>query len=160
MEPGQSPPHVEYAAIMAAFCGGLAAAGALAKALGRDPEEHTALDLVALALATYKASRTLARDEVTSFLRDPFVEGKAHEGGEDPLEDGGMRQAIGELVTCSRCIGTWVAAGLGATQIVAPRFGRLLSWTLGAAGLNDFLQAGFAALTNKSNELEERAGSQ
>jgi hypothetical protein len=156
MESEQSPPYAEYAAITAAFCGGLAAAGALARALGRDPEEQTALDLLTLALATYKAARTLARDEVTSFLRDPFVEGQAHEGGEGPLEDGGMRQAVGELVTCSRCIGTWVAAGLGATQIVAPRFGRLLSWTLGAAGLNDFLQAGFATLTNKSNELEER----
>jgi hypothetical protein len=68
-----------------------------------------------------------------------------------------MRQAVGELVTCSRCAGTWVAAGLGATQIIAPRFGRLLTWTLGAAGLNDFLQASFAALANKSNELEQRA---
>ncbi|HEY1365669.1 MAG TPA: DUF1360 domain-containing protein, partial [Gaiellaceae bacterium] len=60
------------------------------------------------------------------------------------------------LVTCSRCIGAWVAAGLGATQVLAPRFGRVLTWTLGAAALNDFLQAGFAALTNKSNELEQR----
>jgi Protein of unknown function (DUF1360) len=152
----QTPPYGAYAAIMATFCGGLLGAGLLARALGRDPEEHTALDLVALSLATYKAARTLSRDEVTSFLREPFVEGRAHEGGEDPIEDGGMRQAIGELVTCSRCIGTWVAAGLGATQIVAPRFGRLLTWSLGAAGLNDFLQAGFAALTNKSNEIEER----
>jgi Protein of unknown function (DUF1360) len=160
VEPEQSPPYAEYAAIMAAFCGGLAAAGALARALGRDPEEHTALDLVTFALATYKAARTLARDEVTSFLRDPFVEGQAHAGGEEPRGDGGMRQAVGELVTCSRCIGTWVAAGLGATQIVAPRFGRLLTWTLGAAGVNDFLQAGFAALANKSNELEERVSSQ
>ena len=156
METGQSPPYGAYAAIMAAFCGGLAGAGALAHALGRDPEEHTALDLVALALATYKAARTLSRDEVTSFLREPFVEGHAHEGGEEPIENGGMRQAIGELVTCSRCVGTWVAAGMGATQIVAPRFGRLLTWSLGAAGLNDFLQAAFAALTNKSNEIEER----
>jgi hypothetical protein len=156
--PEQSPPYGSYAAIMAAFCGGLAAAGALAHALGRDPEEHTTLDLVALTLATYKAARTLSRDEVTSFLREPFVEGHAHEGGEEPLEDGGMRQAIGALVTCSRCVGTWVAAVLGATQIVAPRFGRLLTWTLGAAGLNDFLQAGFALLTNKSNEIEERVG--
>jgi uncharacterized protein DUF1360 len=154
----QSPPYGAYAAIMATFCGGLAAAGALARALGRDPEEHTALDLVTLALATYKAARTLAGDEVTSFLREPFVEGHAHEGGEEPVETGGMRQAVGELVTCSRCIGTWVAAALGATQIVAPRFGRLLAWTLGAAGLNDFLQGGFAALTNKSNEIEERVG--
>ena len=152
------PPYGAYAALMAAFAGGLAAAGALARALDRDPYEHTTLDLAALALATFKAARTLSDDEVTSFLREPFVEGRAHEGGEDPRETGGMRQAIGELVTCSRCVGTWVAAGLGATQIVAPRFGRLITWTLGAAGLNDFLQAGFAALANKSNELEQRAG--
>jgi hypothetical protein len=153
----ERPPYGAYALLMAAFAGGLAAAGALARALDRDPHEHTTLDLAALALATFKAARTLSDDEVTSFLREPFVEGRAHEGGEDPRETGGMRQAIGELVTCSRCIGTWVAAGLGATQIVAPRFGRLLTWTLGAAGLNDFLQATFAALANKSNELEQRA---
>jgi len=156
VEPEQQPPYSAYAAILATFCGGLLGAGLVAHALGRGPEEHTALDLVTLALATYKAARTLARDEVTSFLREPFVEGRAWEGGEDPVADGGLRQAVGELVTCSRCVGTWVAAGLGATQIVAPRFGRLLTWTLGAAGLNDFLQAGFAALTNKSNEIEER----
>ena len=158
VETEQPPPYAAYAAIMATFCSGLAGAGALARALGRDPRELTALDLATLVLATYKASRTLARDEVTSFLREPFVEGHAHEGGEDPLESGEVRQAIGELVTCSRCVGTWIAAGLGATQIVAPRFGRVLTWTLGAAGLNDFLQAGFAALTSKSNELEERVG--
>jgi uncharacterized protein DUF1360 len=152
----KTPPYPAYAAIMASFVGSLAAAGALARALGRDPRENTALDLIVLGAATFKASRTIARDEVTSFLREPFVEGEAHEGGEDPVESGDMRQAIGELVTCSRCIGTWVAAGLAGTQIVAPRFGRLLTWTLATAGANDFLQAGFAALTSKSNELEQR----
>jgi hypothetical protein len=30
----------------------------------------------------------------------------------------------------------------------------LLTWSLGAAAANDFLQAGFAALTAKANELE------
>jgi hypothetical protein len=29
-------------------------------------------------------------------------------------------------------------------------------WSLGAAAANDFLQAGFAALTAKANEVEER----
>jgi hypothetical protein len=141
---------------MATFVGGLAAAGAVARLLDGEAEEQRALDLAALALATFKTARTLSRDEVTSFLRDPFVEGYAHEGDEEPVGTGDMRQAIGELVTCSRCVGTWVAAGLGATQIVAPRFGKLLTWTLGAAGLNDFLQAGFTALTQKSNEIAER----
>ena len=45
------------------------------------------------------------------------------------------------------------------TQIVAPRFGRALTWTLRAAGINDFLQAGFAALAHTSSELESRAES-
>jgi hypothetical protein len=143
---------------MGAFTVGLAAAAALAKALGRDPREQSALDLVTLAAASFKTARTLSHDEVTSFVRKPFVEGEAHEGGEEPLETGDLRQAIGELVTCSRCVGTWAAAGLASTQLLAPRFGRLLTWSLAAAGVNDFLQAGFAALTSKSNELERRTG--
>src|SRR5919198_1819587 len=152
------PPYEAYAAIVGTFAGGLAAAGALARMLDRDPRDHTALDLVTLAAASFKASRTLARDEVTSFIRTPFVEGEAHSGdNEEPVRTGGLEQAIGELVTCTRCVGTWAAAGLATTQILAPRFGRLLTWSLASAGLNDFLQAGFAALTKKSNELEQRA---
>jgi hypothetical protein len=150
------PPHGAYAGIVGTFAGGLAAASVLARTLGRDPREDTALDLLVLSAATFKAARTISRDEVASFLRDPFVEGEAHQGGEDPVETGDLRQAIGELVTCSRCIGTWAAAGLAATQILAPRTGRLLTWTLAGAGMNDFLQAAFAALTHKSNELEQR----
>jgi Protein of unknown function (DUF1360) len=155
----ERPPYEAYAVIAATFAGGLAAAGVLARLLDRDPREHTGLDLVTLASASFKASRTLARDEVTSFVRTPFVEGQAHEGeDEKPVQTGGFEQAIGELVTCSRCIGTWAAAGLATTQILAPRFGRLLTWTLSAAGLNDFLQASFAALTHKADELGRRSG--
>ena len=153
------PPYGAYAGIMGTFAGGLAAAGVVARALDRDPRCDTALDLGVLSLASFKAARTISSDEVTSFLRAPFVEGDAHEGDEDPKATGDLQQAIGELVTCSRCIGTWVAAGLATTQVIAPRFGRLLTWSLAAAGANDFLQAGFAALTSKSNELEQRSGS-
>ena len=141
------PPYRAYASIMATYAGGLALGGGLARLLDRDAEEQSALDLAVLAAATFKAARTLARDEVTSFIREPFVEGEAHEGGEEPVQTGDLHQAIGELVTCSRCVGTWVAAGLAVTQVLAPRYGRLLTWSLGAAGLNDFLQAAFAKLT-------------
>jgi hypothetical protein len=154
----RKPPYGAYAGIMGTFAGGLAAAGVLARLLGRDPRGDTALDLAVLSAATFKASRTIARDEVTSFLRNPFVEGEAGTGEDEaPKETGDVQQAIGELVTCSRCIGTWAAAGLATTQILAPRFGRLLTWSLAAAGANDFLQAGFVALTSKTNELQERA---
>jgi uncharacterized protein DUF1360 len=155
-QPVARPPYEAYATITAVFVGGIAVAGGLARLLGRDPREHSWLDLAALSAASFKVARTIARDEVTSFIREPFVEGDAH-GGEDerPVQTGGMEQAIGELVTCSRCVGTWAAASLATTQVLAPRFGRLLTWTLAGAGINDFLQAGFAALTHKANELEE-----
>jgi hypothetical protein len=39
------------------------------------------------------------------------------------------------------------------TQVIAPRFGRLLTRSLGAAAANDFLQACFTALAEKTNEL-------
>ena len=137
-------PRREYAAITGTFAAALAGAGLLARALGRDAVEYRPIDLVVLGAATFKVARTISRDDVGSFIREPFVE------GEEPVETGDLRQAIGELVTCSRCVGTWVAAGLTSTQVIAPRFGRLLTWSLAAAGTNDFLQAGFVALTRKS----------
>ena len=154
-----APPYGSYAVIVGTFIAGLVAAGAASRRLGRDPQCQTSLDFVVLGAASFKAARTLARDEVTSFVREPFVKGHAHEGGEEPLESGDFRQAIGELVTCSRCGGTWAAAALATTQILAPRFGRLLTWSLGAAGANDFLQAAFAGLTRKANQPEQDAGS-
>ncbi len=154
----QAPPHTSYALLVGAFGAGMTGVAALSTVLGRSPERFGVLDLAVLTAATFKASRTIANDEVTSFLRDPFVEGYAHEGHEQPVEDGGARQAIGELLTCSRCIGMWAGAGLVSLQTMAPRTGRLLTWSLAAAAANDFLQAGFAALTSKANELEQRSG--
>ena len=142
---------------MGTFLGGIGLAGLAARIFDRNPACQTPLDFVGLSAASFKAARTLASDEVTSFLREPFVVGKAHDGDDEPLPTGDLRQAIGELVTCSRCGGTWVAAGLAVSQILSPRFGRLLTWSLAAAGANDWLQAGFAALTSTANELEERA---
>jgi hypothetical protein len=140
------PPYEAYAAIAGVFVAGLGTVAALA----RRPPPATALDLVALSAATFKASRTLSRERVASFLREPFVEGE----DEQPAGEG-IQRAVGELVTCTRCVGTWSAAALASTQMLAPRFGRALTWTLAAGAANDFLQAGFAALCVKANDLEE-----
>ena len=150
------PPYEAYAAIAGSFAGLLATAGAVARLLDRDPQCQTPLDFAVLAAASFKAARTLAHDRVTAPVRAPFVEGDADADDEQPVRDGGLQQAIGELVTCSRCIGTWAAAGLATAQILTPRFGRMLTWTLAGAGVNDFLQAGFAALTRKANDQENQ----
>jgi Protein of unknown function (DUF1360) len=151
------PPYEAYAAITGTFVGGIGLAGLAARALDRNPACQTTLDFAVLAAASFKAARTISGDHVTSFLREPFVRGEAYDGDEEPVETGDLRQAIGELVTCSRCGGTWAAAGLAVSQILAPRFGRLLTWSLAAAGANDFLQAGFSALCAKAKEIEESA---
>jgi hypothetical protein len=148
-------PYSSYAAIAGTFLGGLTLAAALSRALDRDPRSLSTLDFVTLSAATFKASRTITHDRVTSFLREPFVEGDAYDGDDEAPAGEGMQRAIGELVTCTRCVGAWVAAGLGAAQIVTPRLGRLLTWSLAASAGNDFLQAAFVALERKSEELAE-----
>ena len=153
----QNPPYSTYAALVGLFGVGMGALSGIASLRGRRPEQLTPLDLAVLSAATFKAARTVAHDEVLSFLREPFVQGEAHEGGEEPVK-GGTRQAIGELLTCSRCIGMWAAAGVVGVHTVAPRSGRLLTWSLAASAANDFLQAGFSALAAKANELEQQAG--
>jgi hypothetical protein len=150
----ERPPYEAYAAIVGAFLAGL---GAVAT-LGRRSPPATALDLIALSAATFKASRTLSRERVASFMRQPFVEGDADRGEDERPAGEGLQRALGELVTCPRCIGTWAAAALASSQMVTPRFGRALTWTLCASAANDFLQAAFTALCAKANELEEDAG--
>jgi hypothetical protein len=146
-----APPYESYATIAGVFLGGIATVAAVAR---RAPA-GTALDFFALSAATFKTARTLSRERVASFVRQPFVEGEATTGEDEQPAGEGLQRAIGELVTCPRCVGAWSAAALASSQVVAPRFGRLLTWSLGAAGINDFLQAGFNALCAKANELED-----
>jgi len=155
----QKPPYRAYAAIAGTFMAGLGAVSSIAALRQRPLDELSAADLALLGLATFKASRTLARDRVTSFVREPFVEGEAYDGEDErPTHETELKQALGELVTCSRCVGTWLGAGLASMQILTPRTGRLLTTVLAAGALNDFLLAGFTALTAKANEVEERRG--
>lgn len=155
--PRTDPPYRAYATILATFVTGLGAVSGLAALRRRSNDEISAPDLALLGLATFKASRTVARDKVASFVREPFVEGAAYDGeGERPTDETELKQALGELVTCTRCVGTWIGAGLASMQILAPRTGRLLTTVLAAGAINDFLGAGFSALTAKSNELEQR----
>lgn len=148
-------PYGGYAAILATFGGAVAATAAVERALKREAR-YSALDFVLLCAGSFKAARTVSRERVGSVLRQPFVEPDSVDetdvAYEEPTGEG-LRRAIGELVTCTRCAGTWTAAGLLASQAVAPRFGRVLTWSLAAGAGNDFLQAAFAALCARDSAL-------
>jgi uncharacterized protein DUF1360 len=143
-------PYRAYGAILGAFAGALAATARLERMRERETRTGSPMQLIILSAATFKAARVISRERVGSVFREPFVEVDGDPVPGEHVEvrpaGDGLQRAVGELVTCTRCAGTWAAAGLLATQTVAPRFGRLLTLTLAAGAGNDFLQATFAAL--------------
>src|SRR4029078_927455 len=72
----------------------------------------------------------------------------------------GMRYAVGELLTCTRCVGTWSALGLVALRVTRPREARVVSAVLGASAVSDFAQAGFNWVCARSNAAQSAASLQ
>jgi hypothetical protein len=145
--PGGGGRRRDYGMLSAAF-----GAGLLTLAIGARERRGVLTrlqgpELPAMALATFGLSRIVVHERVVSWLRVPFV----REGVDGrPPRGHGLRHAVGELVTCTRCTGVWVGAGLVGTRMFAPPLGRVAIATFAAAGANDLLQAGFAALRREA----------
>ncbi len=149
-------PRRDYAALVAVFNAALAAT-LLARKCAREPlpERVEPKDLVLFAIATQKLSRVITKDKVTSALRAPFteVEGKGGAGEIEERPRGhGLRRAIGELLTCPFCLGTWIASGFIYGFIFTPRLTRTLASIFAVSGIADFLQQGYV----KAQELNEQ----
>ena len=109
--------------------------------------------LVPLVAATFALSKLIAKEKVETWVRTPFVQ----EGVEGrPPKGTGMRYAIGELLTCTRCLGAWSALGLVGLRVAAPEVGRTVTTVLAASAGNDVLQAGFTYLTERANVEGQR----
>ena len=63
-----------------------------------------------------------------------------------------LRYAIGELMTCTRCMGAWSALALVGLRLHAPRAGRTVTTVLAVSAGNDAMQAGFSWLCARANE--------
>jgi hypothetical protein len=137
----------DYAALSALY--GALMAGTAASARGRPP--IPAVELPALAAASFALSKLVVHEKVESWIRQPFVE-------EEPRRPKGrrLRYAVGELLTCTRCTGAWSALALVALRLHAPAAGRTVSTVLAASAGNDMLQAGFSWLCAHAR-TEERA---
>ncbi|MGI8411309.1 MAG: DUF1360 domain-containing protein [Solirubrobacteraceae bacterium] len=66
----------------------------------------------------------------------------------------GLRYAIGELMACSRCVGSWSALGLIGLRVASPSASGAVATVLAAGGANDFLQAAFRILRDRADQLE------
>jgi len=106
-----------------------------------------ARELVPLSAATFALSKLIAREKVGTWVREPFVD---QHGGAPRPAGRGLQHAVGELVTCTRCVGAWSALGIVGLRVAAPGTGRTVANVLAASAANDWLQAGFRWLCNRA----------
>jgi hypothetical protein len=144
-------PH-EYAALNAVFAALLAGVVVAARERTREHDPITSRDLAVTGAATFALSKVIAKERIGSWMREPFVD---EENGRRP-RGGKFRQAVGELVTCTRCVGAWSALGLVGLRLTSPATGRVVNDVLAVSAMNDWLQAAFKLLCARTDEASAR----
>jgi len=144
----------DYAVLSGVYGATLGGIAALARRRGRFEEPLPSAELVWGAAAVFGLAQPLVHEKVESWLRAPFV----REIGDDQAEasheplGSGLRYAVGELVSCSRCSGAWIALGLTGLHVASPRTARVVTRTFAISGANDFLESGFSLLRERANQ--------
>jgi len=134
---------VDYAAYNLAWAALAVALLASTKGSGPEPRE-----LPVLGLATFALSKGLAKEKAGTWAREPLTQASAN--GRRP-KGTRLKYVAGELITCTRCLGTWGSLGLVGLRVARPREGQIVAGVLAVAGINDFLQALFARTAEQAN---------
>ena len=99
-----------------------------------------------ITLATFRLTRLLVYDKITTFIRNPF-----HETREELESDGavvevlyvkgkGIRKFIGELLSCHWCTGMWCAAFLYGGNFFFPVFFTPILYILAIAAAGSLIE--------------------
>lgn len=146
--PPTEPSH--YGALNLTY---LALFAALVAATRRRADDRAAIrgrELPPLGIATFALAKTVAREKIGTWVRDPFIEESPEHRPVAPRGHG-LRHAVGELLQCTRCVGAWAALLVVGLRATSPRAGRLATAVLATSGINDFLQAGFRYATERAD---------
>ena len=156
MDPVSKTPTkpIDYATLSAGY-------GALLGALvvaARDHGQHPVRpgELPVLGLATFSLAKLVAKEKVDSWVREPFLEERPD--GERRPKGRRLRYAVGELLSCTRCVGTWSAMGLVGMRLLRPKEAQVVLPVLATAAVNDWLQTGFTTLCAGANRAQTEAG--
>jgi hypothetical protein len=119
---------------------------------GRKPDSlnFKAADLALLGVATHRLGRLVAYDLIAEPLRAPFattVPDSTCAGKTTTARGHGMRQAIGQLMTCPICAGTWIAAILVYGLQIVPKPTRIFVTIMGVTGIAELLNAAVEAMS-------------
>src|SRR3954449_150768 len=144
---------VDYAAISAGYGALMAAVLLAARDQGDDPI-HPA-ELVPPGVATFALAKLISKEKVDSWVREPFLEELPT--GERRPKGRRLRYAVGELLSCSRCVGAWSSLALVGLRLTRPREARVVTALLGTSAVNDFLHAAFTQLCAASDVAQQEA---
>ena len=143
----------DYAALSAGYA---SLAGALLLAAHQRGEEPMGpAEFLPLGVATFALAKMIAKEKVETWVRHPFVEELPD--GERRPKGRRLRYAVGELLTCTRCMGAWSSLALVGLRVTRPREARVVATLLGASAVNDFLQAGFTYVCAQGNVAQQTA---
>jgi hypothetical protein len=150
---GEDRPLGGLLGAMGVYLSVVGGAAAVLRASGRRLPDRIPLgDAVLLTIATFRTARTLAKDPVASPLRAPFTVFRGTSGeaevAEEVREHGGVKHAVGELVTCPFCLAQWVGTAFTLGYITAPAATRLAALTMTSVAGADVLQFVYDAIQN------------
>jgi hypothetical protein len=144
---------IDYATLSAGYGALMGALLVATRDRGQNPVRPE--ELPALGLATFGLSKLVAMEKVESWVREPFLEERPD--GERRPRGRRLRYAVGELLSCTRCVGSWTAMGLVGLRLLRPRAAQVVVPVLATAAINDWLQTGFTALCAEANVAQKNA---
>jgi hypothetical protein len=136
---------------MSVYTGLVGAAAAAIRVSGKELPTRIPLgDAVLLTIGTFRLARRIAKDPVTAPVRAPFTSYQGASGeaeiAEEVREHGGVKHAVGELLTCPFCLAQWVGTGFVLGYVTAPRATRLAALTMTMVAGSDVLQFVYDAI--------------
>jgi Protein of unknown function (DUF1360) len=137
----------DYAALSAGWGALLGALLLAARDKGDEPVRPA--EVLPLGIATFALAKMVSKEKVEAWVRQPFIE--EHADGDRTPKGQGLRYAVGELLSCTRCVGMWSSLALVGLRVTRPREARVVNAVLGASAVNDWAQSGFNWLCAKAN---------
>ncbi|KXG09584.1 Sporulation protein YjcA [Anoxybacillus sp. P3H1B] len=105
------------------------------------------IELFVFSFAVFRLTRLLVYDQITSFIRKPFLEEVVETNDENVTETyvvikgKGIRAFLGELLSCYWCTGIWCAAGLFLGGWLFPAVFEPVIMILAIAGMAGVIEA-------------------
>jgi hypothetical protein len=127
----------------------------------RDNLELRPFDLALLGMATLRVGRLVAYDKVFETWRLPVAETQPDESGAGDTivpKGRGFQRALGELISCPICAGTWVAAALVYGLRIAPHITRALLAIMSAVGIAELLNGAVEVMEWRAQAAREQVG--